>query len=311
MISTRVGYTGGEVAERDLPQPRAHAEAIEIVFDPAADDLPRPAGVLLPDPRPDHPEPPGQRRRHQLPLGDLLHRRRPEAGRRGHHRRRRRVGAVAGQGRHRGDAGRPVLGGRARAPGLPAAHPVGLHVPLPAAELEAPPPGRRDRLTRSVERVVGRPPRRLTTRSPITGRARSRPPGAGDRPSRTRRPVTTRREHEHDQAQRHRHASSGQHHRHDQQRRRPGQQQPVERVDLARPARRTAHRRVEDVDRHRHRHREHRRQRADVRVVLDVVGGHVQPGAGAGDRARTADVAVAPGERALAVPRAARRRTGS
>ena len=44
--------------------------------------LPRPAGVLLPDPRPDDEEPPGQRHRHQLPLGDLLHRRRAEARRR-------------------------------------------------------------------------------------------------------------------------------------------------------------------------------------------------------------------------------------
>ena len=34
VLSTRVGYTGGEVAERHLRQPRGHAEAIEIVFDP-------------------------------------------------------------------------------------------------------------------------------------------------------------------------------------------------------------------------------------------------------------------------------------
>ena len=63
--------------------------------------------------------------------------------RRGHDRRRRRVGPVAGHGRHRGGAGRPLLGGRAGAPGLPPALPERLHVPLRPAELEAaPPPGR-------------------------------------------------------------------------------------------------------------------------------------------------------------------------
>ena len=65
------------------------------------------------------------------------HQRRAEAGRRGHDRRRERVGALAGPRRHRGRAGGPVLGGRARAPGLPAAHPERLHLPLRAAGLEA------------------------------------------------------------------------------------------------------------------------------------------------------------------------------
>ena len=37
--------------------------------------LPRPARVLLPDPRPDDAEPPGQRQRHKLQLGDFLHER--------------------------------------------------------------------------------------------------------------------------------------------------------------------------------------------------------------------------------------------
>ena len=43
---------------RDRLRPRGHR-------------LPGAAGVLLPDPRPQHQEPPGQRHRHQLPLGDL------------------------------------------------------------------------------------------------------------------------------------------------------------------------------------------------------------------------------------------------
>ena len=51
--------------------------------------------------------------------------------------------AVARQGRDRDQRGRPVLGGRARAPGLPPALPGRLHLPLPAAGLEAATP--RDR----------------------------------------------------------------------------------------------------------------------------------------------------------------------
>ncbi len=137
VISTRVGYTGGDVPNATYRNHGTHAEAIEITFDPDQTQLPGPAGVLLPDPRPDHQEPPGQRHRGQLPLGDLLHERRAEARRRGHDRRRRRLGPVAGQGRHRGRAGRAVLGGRAGAPGLPGAVPERLHLPLPPAGLEA------------------------------------------------------------------------------------------------------------------------------------------------------------------------------
>ena len=59
-----------------------HAEAIEITFDPAEDQLPQPARVLLPDPRPDDAQPSGQRRGRQLSLGHLLHERRAEAHRR-------------------------------------------------------------------------------------------------------------------------------------------------------------------------------------------------------------------------------------
>lgn len=36
VVSTRVGYTGGEVANATYRNHRGHAEAIEIVFDPAA-----------------------------------------------------------------------------------------------------------------------------------------------------------------------------------------------------------------------------------------------------------------------------------
>ena len=121
VLSTRVGYTGGDVPNATYRNHGTHAEAIEIVFDPEQTLLPRPARVLLPDPRPDDAEPSGQRRRDELPLGDLLPRRRAAARRRGHDRRRRGLRPVARQGGHRGRAGRAVLGGRARASGLPRA----------------------------------------------------------------------------------------------------------------------------------------------------------------------------------------------
>ena len=73
VISTRVGYSGGDVTNATYRNHGTHAEAVEIVFDPDQDQLPPAARVLLPDPRPHDQEPPGQRRRHELPLGDLLH----------------------------------------------------------------------------------------------------------------------------------------------------------------------------------------------------------------------------------------------
>ena len=69
------------------------------------------------------------------------------AGRPRHDRRRRRVGPVAQEGRDHDRARGPVLGGRARAPGLPRAHPARLHVPLRAPGLGAA-QARRDRLGR-------------------------------------------------------------------------------------------------------------------------------------------------------------------
>src|SRR5215470_6211106 len=119
VISTRVGYTGGDVPNATYRNHRGHAEAIEIIFDPDKISY-----------------------RDQLPVGHLLPQRRAETDRRGHDRRRRRLRPVAGQGGHRGDARRAVLGGRARAPGLPGEVPLRVHLPLPAPGLEAAAPRR-------------------------------------------------------------------------------------------------------------------------------------------------------------------------
>ncbi len=55
VLRTRVGYSGGDVPNATYRNHGTHAEALEVEFDPDADELSRPAGVLLPDPRSEHP----------------------------------------------------------------------------------------------------------------------------------------------------------------------------------------------------------------------------------------------------------------
>ena len=50
VLSTSVGYTGGDVANATYRNHGTHAEAIEIVFDPERISYREPAGALLPDP---------------------------------------------------------------------------------------------------------------------------------------------------------------------------------------------------------------------------------------------------------------------
>lgn len=80
----------------------------------------------------------------QLPVRHLLPRRRAKANRAGHHRRRRGVRAMARKCGDRGQPGRRLLGGRARASGLPAALPQRVHLPLRPPRLEAAPTGNDD-----------------------------------------------------------------------------------------------------------------------------------------------------------------------
>ncbi|MET4795823.1 peptide methionine sulfoxide reductase MsrA [Bradyrhizobium japonicum] len=60
VISTRVGYTGGHVKNATYRNHEGHAEAIEIIFNPAKTSFRDYAGVLLPDPRSHHAQSPGQ-----------------------------------------------------------------------------------------------------------------------------------------------------------------------------------------------------------------------------------------------------------
>jgi hypothetical protein len=107
VLSTRVGYTGGDVANATYRDHGTHAEAIEIVFDPEQTSY----RDLLEFFFQIHDPTTLKRRRDELSLGDLLSRRGTAPGSRRYDRRRRGVGPLAREGRHRGVAGRAVLGG--------------------------------------------------------------------------------------------------------------------------------------------------------------------------------------------------------
>ena len=131
VVSTRVGYTGGQNANATYRNHPGHAEAIEIVYDPAQTDFRNILEFFFQIHDPTTKDRQGndvgtsyrsaifyvddeQKRVALDTIADV------EAS-----------GSVAGQGRHRGHAGRRLLGGRAGAPGLPAALPERLHLPLP------------------------------------------------------------------------------------------------------------------------------------------------------------------------------------
>jgi len=70
VISTRVGYTGGTVANATYRNHDGPCRSDRDHLRPVADHLPQAAGTLLPDPRSLDPEPPGQRSGNKLSLGD-------------------------------------------------------------------------------------------------------------------------------------------------------------------------------------------------------------------------------------------------
>ena len=137
VLDTRVGYTGGSNDHATYRKHPGHAEAVEIVFDPSKTTYRDILAFFFQIHDPSTLNRQGNDIGIELPLGDLPVGRRAGAGRARHDRRRGRVGPVAQEGRDHDRARRPVLGGRARAPGLPRAHPARLHVPLRASGLGA------------------------------------------------------------------------------------------------------------------------------------------------------------------------------
>ena len=135
-----VGYTGGDVPNATYRNHGTHAEGIEIIFDPSVTTYRDLLEFFFQIHDPTTKNRQGndvgmsyrsaiyytsdeQRRVAEETIADV------EAS-----------GLWPRQGGHRGGAGRAILGGRAGAPGLPAALPERLHVPLHQAELEAAPP---------------------------------------------------------------------------------------------------------------------------------------------------------------------------
>ncbi len=97
VLSTSVGYTGGDVANATYRNHGTHAEAVEIIFDPAVISYRRLLEVFFQIHDPFHPQPPGQRPRHELPFGHLLHHGTAESRRGRDHRRRKRSGLWPGK----------------------------------------------------------------------------------------------------------------------------------------------------------------------------------------------------------------------
>ena len=79
VISTRVGYSGGDVPNATYRNHGTHAEAIEIIFDPAKISYRQILEFFFQIHDPDHAQSPGQRCRAELSLGDLLYERGPKA----------------------------------------------------------------------------------------------------------------------------------------------------------------------------------------------------------------------------------------
>ena len=114
-----------------------HAEAIEIIFDPAKTSYRQAAGVLLPDPRSDDARTArattwGTSYRSAIFYTSDEQKRSPKTRSPTSS-----LGPVARQGRDRSGAGRRLLGSRARAPGLSGALSRRLYLPLHPAGLEA------------------------------------------------------------------------------------------------------------------------------------------------------------------------------
>jgi len=133
VISTRVGYTGGDVPNATYGNHGSHAEAIEIVFDPELTSYRDQLEFFFQVHDPSTKDRQGNDRgaSYRSAIYYLSDEQKRVA---------RRLGSLAGQSRHRSRTGRSLLGSRARAPKLPPAIPQRLHLPFrpPGLETSAP-----------------------------------------------------------------------------------------------------------------------------------------------------------------------------
>ncbi len=137
VISTRVGYTGGDVPNATYRNHGTHAEAIEIVFDPQTISYRKLLEFFFQIHDPTTRNRQGNDRGAELSIRHLLHQRRTKTRRKRDHRRRGCLSALAGQGSDRSGSGRSFLGGRAGASGLSGTLSQRLHLPFHSAGLEA------------------------------------------------------------------------------------------------------------------------------------------------------------------------------
>src|SRR3974377_617916 len=98
VVSTRVGYSGGDVKNATYRNHGTHAEAIEIVFDPEARSYRKLLEIFFPESRPDPAQPPRERHGNELPFRNLLHQCGTEARCGTDHCRREPVREVCGKG---------------------------------------------------------------------------------------------------------------------------------------------------------------------------------------------------------------------
>jgi peptide-methionine (S)-S-oxide reductase len=82
VISTRVGYTGGDVPNATYRRHGTHAEAIEVLFEPQTISYRKLLEFLFQIHDPTTLNPSGQRRGSQLSFGDFLYQRRTKTYRR-------------------------------------------------------------------------------------------------------------------------------------------------------------------------------------------------------------------------------------
>ena len=79
VLSTRVGYTGGNVSHATYRNHGSHAEAVEVIFDPARISYRQILEFFFQIHDPSTRNRQGNDCRDQLSVGDLLHQRRAEA----------------------------------------------------------------------------------------------------------------------------------------------------------------------------------------------------------------------------------------